>query len=383
MKEQIYIKAALTNPVSLNALKNIVKESEVFEIADREQRIKPSVLFYELNGNPDMDFQVIHSFMKDEHIPYLFLLAEKPSSDALMRAIKAGAREVFSPTLKKGEVITALDRLKSEILLTQPTSQTTTGRIINVVGSKGGVGTTTVAVNLATTLVDQRKGSKVALLDMNTLFGEIPLFLDLHAKFHWGEITRNIDRLDESFLSNVMEKHSSGVRVLTSPAYLNGHVPPTPEIIDRMLLLMQSMFDYIIIDNGQATDETSLRILQLSDMVLLVSILSLPCLGNAKKIIQSYTNLGYASREKIHLVVNRFLKKTDISLNEAEASINKKIFCVIPNDYRATMSAINQGKSLIEMGSKSGIISSFKTMVDLVAGKNVVKGKKRKRFLFI
>ncbi len=102
-----------------------------------------------------------------------------------------------------------------------------------MLGSKGGVGTTTVSVNLAVALSNSKRHS-VALLDMNTVFGEIPLFLEIQPKFHWGEITKNIDRLDDTFLMNVLSKHSSGVHILPSPAYLNGHQSPTPEIMERL-----------------------------------------------------------------------------------------------------------------------------------------------------
>ena len=78
--------------------------------------------------------------------------------------------------------------------------------------------------------------------DLADLFREIPLFLEMAPKFHWGEITKNIERLDETFLNNVLTRHRTGIQVLPSPAYLNGHVRPTPEIMSKLMALMRRMF---------------------------------------------------------------------------------------------------------------------------------------------
>jgi pilus assembly protein CpaE len=383
MKTPLYVKMALTQPQSRQTLTDVVRRTGGVEFANGANAERASVLFYELNGNPDMDFEVIGSFREKEGIPHLFLLSEHPTQEVLMRAIKAGAREFFTAPLKAEEVASALEKIKAQAEETASSSERTSGRIVTVVGSKGGVGATTVAVNLAAALAAQNSGARVALLDMNTLFGDIPLFLDLKAKFHWGEITRNLDRLDEAFLNNVLERHASGVSVLTSPGHLNGHEAPTPESMDRLLGLMQTQFDVTVIDTGQATDDTALRILQLSDTVLLVSVLSLPCLSNVNRIIQSFTGLGYTSRENIQVVVNRYLKKTEISLADAEAGIGRKVFGIVPNDYRATMSAINQGKPVIELAPKSGLAAGFRRMAESLAGTDPSAPRKRKRFLFL
>jgi pilus assembly protein CpaE len=250
-----------------------------------------------------------------------------------------------------------------------------------VMGSKGGVGTTTVAVNLASALVHQKSSPTVALLDMNTLFGDIPLFLDLQSKFHWGEITKNIDRLDDTFLMNVLDKHPTGICVLTSPGYLNGHIEPTPDIMERLLCQMQSMFDFIIVDAGQSTKDTSLKVTQMAEALLLISTLNLPCLSNTSKLVQSYLNMGYATRDKIKIIINRYLKKGEISLKDAEAGLQQELFWVVPNDYETTMSAINHGKSLIEHCPKSTLSKSFRDMAASFDGAAASSSKSR-RWLF-
>ncbi|MBE9551041.1 MAG: cobyrinic acid a,c-diamide synthase, partial [Proteobacteria bacterium] len=221
----------------------------------------------------------------------------------------------------------------------------------------------------------------VALIDRNMLFGEVPLFLEIKPSYHWGEITKNIDRLDSTFLMNVLSKHSSGVYVLPSPASLNGHDPATPEIMEHLLSLMQRMFDFVVIDGGQSLDETSLKMLEMSDTVLLVSILSLPCLSNTKKLLKSFYTLGYPARERIKVIINRHLKNPEISLKDSEAAIDKEIFWTIPNDYRKTLSAINQGKPLSQLASRAPITKSVRELGYALSKSGEKHEKKGWRFL--
>jgi pilus assembly protein CpaE len=118
--------------------------------------------------------------------------------------------------------------------------------------------------------------------------------------------------------------------------------------------------------------------------VLLVSTLSLPCLSTANKLLQSFTNLGYAGRDKMKVLVNRYLKKGEITLQEAAKGISQDFFWVIPNDYTSTMSAINQGQPLQRIHPKAAVTRSIGEMAQaLVAGpKDASKAKKRRGLFF-
>jgi pilus assembly protein CpaE len=295
----------------------------------------------------------------------------------LMQAIRMGVKEFFPQPIKRSDVEQALKRFKERRVHAVPVAHHKSGKLISVLGSKGGVGTTTISVNLAVTLAEQEKDRSVAILDMNTLFGEIPLFLEISPKYHWGEITKNIERLDDTFLMNVLSKHSSGVHVLPSPGYLNGHQAPTPDIMERLLDLMKRMFDYVVIDCGQSTDETALKTIQMSDEVLLISVLSLPCLANTNKLLKSFIDLGYQRKERIKVVMNRYMKKSEITLQDAKKGIGHDMFWIIPNDYGTTMSAINNGKPLSKIAPKSKIVKSFKEMVEIMFPRDKSESKKK------
>jgi len=302
------IKLDIKNPAIAKQFSEIIGSIKGCRILKQDDTLTPNLQIFEINGNPE-ELNLIQSLLNTGKLQEIFLTSEKTDPEMLMQAIRMGVKEFFPQPIRRSDVEQALKRFKERRAHAAPVIHQKSGTLISVVGSKGGVGTTTIAVNLAMTLAEQENDPSVAILDMNTLFGEIPLFLEISPKYHWGEITKNMERLDDTFLMNVLSKHSSGVHVLPSPGYLNGHQAPTPDIMERLLDQMKRMFDYVIIDCGQSTDETALKTIQMSDEVLLISVLSLPCLANTNKLLRSFIDLGYVRKERIKVVINRYMKK--------------------------------------------------------------------------
>jgi pilus assembly protein CpaE len=382
MQNRLYtIKLSLKNRQLRQNICEILAATGEFDVLEERDSRKPDLLFFELGENAEKEMAMIESLLKTNDVGAVFLTAEYADPAILMRVIRLGAREFFPQPINTDDVKQALQAFKEQQTESMHKGEKKSGKIISIFGSKGGVGTTTVAVNLAMSLLQAQNGQSVVLLDMNTLFGEVPLFLEMSPKFHWGEITKNIDRLDDTFLTNILTRHQSGIHVLPSPAYLNGHVRPTPEIMSRLLDLMKRMYDYVLIDTGQSTNDTSLRVVELSDILLLVTILSLPCLANTNRLIKSFLDLGYSDNDRIKIVLNRYTKNGDISLKDAEAGIKKELFWIIPNDYSTTMSAINKGKPLAQIASRAAITKSFEELAGaLHQSKSPVKEKKWRIF---
>jgi len=377
----MHVKVETKDQSLTRQLEDIIGSVEGFSVQTSVDTRPADLLIFELGDDTEKDFQVINSLLDVDAIGEVFYTSRHSDPAVLVQAMRTGGKEFFSQPIKEKEVRQALEKLRERRDKTRIKEPVKIGQIIELLGSKGGVGTTTVAVNLAVSLAEMKGAHSVALIDRNMLFGEVPLFLEIKPNYHWGEITKNISRLDSTFLMNILSKHSSGVYVLPSPASLNGHDPATPEIMEHLLSLMQRMFDFVVIDGGQSLDETSLKILQMSDIVLLVSILSLPCLSNTKKLLRSFHSLSYPSRERIKVIINRHLKNPEISVKDSEVAIDQKIFWTIPNDYRRTLSAINQGKPLSELASKAPITKSVRELAYTLSSRGEKKKEKGWKFL--
>jgi pilus assembly protein CpaE len=357
----IWIKIETKKADLRKKLDEIIHSIEGMKVQMPQDTRQDTLLIFEMGDDIDNEFQHIRSLLNSDEVAEVFLISKNSDPAVLMQAIKIGAKEFFLLPLKEEEVRQALEKFKEKI---NRKKSPQLGKIITIFGSKGGVGATTVAVNLAVNLAQKESVKSVALIDMNMMFGEIPLFLELDPGYHWGEIVKNISRLDSTFLMNILAKHSSGVHVLPSPATLSDSRSAIPEMMSHLIGFMQKLFDFVIIDAGQFVDEISLKIMELSDNILLISLLSLPCISNANKILQSISELKTFPEERIKIVINRYLSKSDIPLDDAEESVHKKTFWTIPNDYGTTVSAINNGTPLYMAAPRAQITRSLNDLAD-------------------
>ncbi len=335
------------------------------------------VLIMEIGDDPEKDFQFVTGVKASGIAGHIFLTAAGTDPEVLLGALKVGAEGFFPQPVNKEEVRNTLLSLKGR-RETAPAGKGTAkkGKIINVFGGKGGVGTTTVAVNLAASLMEMESVQTVALVDINVPFGDIPLFLNIEPPiFDWMEVSKNISRLDSTYLMSILHKHASGIYVLPSPPAPVDD-PNIPKVMDTLMKLMRSMFDLIVVDSGQIMNETSRTILRLSDKVLLVTVLSLPSLINVKRFQSIFRKLGYPYEENVEVVVNRSNQKASVSMEEAEETLNKKIYFAIPNDYRITMSAINQGKPICLVAHGTETATKIRGLASIISGREEKKKKK-------
>jgi pilus assembly protein CpaE len=360
-------------------LEKIVSSIEGFRVQTPTDGRRSDLLILEVGDDVEKEIQVISSLAASNLAGEIFLTSRKPEPTLLVRAMQLGTREFFTQPLEEKAVAEALERFKGRVEASGTRRPVKLGRIVNVVGSKGGVGTTTLAVNLAVSSAENKGAGSVALLDMNMAFGEVPLFLGIKPGYTWGQVAKNISRLDSTFLLSTTFKHDSGVHVLPSPGSLNGHSAPTPEVIQRVLALMKNTFHFIVIDGGQSFDATSLKTAPICDSILLVSQLNLPCLSNTKNLLKALSDAGIGSGDRVKLVINRHLRGADMSVKEAEQIIGKEVFWVVPNDYKTTMSAINQGKALREISNKAAVTKSVEDLALALLGQEVPEEKRRWR----
>ena len=362
MDQKISIRVESKTAGIKKELERIILSMRGFVLTERKGR--PDLLIYELGDASAEEFQLLQSVIDADTVGEVFVTSRQADTDLVLKAMRAGIKEFLPQPLNSHEVKAALVALAQRRQQAARQEATHYGRIIHVMGAKGGVGTTTIAVNLAMILAELKKAGSVALVDLNTVFGEIPLFLSVKPKYHWGHIAGNLNRLDRTFLMNAMAKHASGVHILPSPSYLNGHPPATADIMEHLLNVMKSNFDYIIVDGGQALNDPALKVIEMSQHILLVTLLSLPCLTNTKNVLKSLAGQEAFSKDRLGLIVNRYLKKSDLTLQEAQECVQSEIFWNIPNDYKTTMSAINRGVPLHDLSPKATITKSLASLAD-------------------
>ena len=379
--EALTVRLENVNPRAKEAFAEIIRSVKGLELVDTSEHC--NLLILEVGHNQEEDFHRISEIKTLGEAGEIFLTALQADSDLLIRAMRSGVKEFFPQPLNKDDVLEALLKfLQKEIEGHDVITKAVKGKVFTVFGAKGGVGTTTLAVNLATGIAQLKDNPSVGLVDMNLLCGDVPLFLNMKSVFNWVEVARNISRLDATYLMTILQQHVSGIHVLPAPVMVGDETGMVPELVakvQKVLELMQTIFDFVVIDGGQLMGHISTYLIGISNSVLIVTIPSLPGIINVKKLINAFNDLGYPPESAI-VVLNRYNQQSGISIDEVRKMIKKNIHWSIPNDYRNTMNAINTGIPLTKSALKTDITNKILELVAELSGEIIIKDKEKKSF---
>jgi pilus assembly protein CpaE len=320
----------------------------------------PQLVLIEMHPDQNKTLSRIQAIRSASPTTEIFVTAASTDADVLLHVLRAGVQEFLPQPLQKEDLCHALQRFEARRKDSHPLP-TKRGKLINDLGSKGGVGTTTVAVNLAVSLQEVNPASSVVLVDLNLQCGDVALFLDIEPLHTFGDITSDPSRLDETFLTSVLSRHASGLYLLLAADRAEELHEWTFECLERSLELLQGMFDYIVLDSGHLFDDITVTTLNRPSTLLLVSTLTLPVVCNTKRLVTLLSDLSYPA-ESIKIIVNRYNSKHGISLQDFEESLKQKPFGTIPNDYITASNSISKGRTLSGIYKRAKITKSIKKL---------------------
>ena len=288
----------------------------------------------------------------------IFATSTDKSSETILKVMRAGATEYLLRPVSETDLSFALQKL-GRLWLIKTTPQEQVGRIITVFSPKGGVGVTTLSINLATSIYESTMKPTI-LMDLDLNAGDVTTFLNMKASYTISDVTTNISRLDKSFLQGVIQKHATGISVLAEPMKVEEAISISAGEIKKVLGLLKTMYNYIIIDTETLLDRIMTAI-EISDMIVIVFVMSLPSITNIQKYLKFFDKKGIG-RDKIKLVVNRYLKKGDIRIEDAEKALNHPIYWNVPNEYDTAMTCLNRGVPLSIGAPKSDLNHNIKEL---------------------
>ena len=239
-------------------------------------------------------------------------------------------------------------------------------KIISVFSNKGGIGKTSLATNLALELAKITK-ENIALIDLNFQMGDITTFLDLKPSFNISYMLENLDKINETFLLSTLERYkSTSLYVLADPPYFKQADNIQPRQITRLFDTLKETFSYIIVDAEASFDGKNIAALDNYDLIMLVTVANLPALRNTQRCLELFEKLGY-DREKIKIVVNRYMENDEIKEVDIEKVLSKDIYWKIPNNYFAIMSAINKGIPVSDVNYTTNVSQSYKKLAQQIS----------------
>lgn len=224
-------------------------------------------------------------------------------------------------------------------------------RVILFYGAKGGVGTTTIAINSAIAL-HKELGRRVCLIDASLQFGDHRVFLDLGLDRMSIVDLATAPTVDIDLIHQILVKHESGIELLLAPPSPETAELVTADHLPSLINLMRNDFDFIVIDIDKRLDEVNLRIMDVADTIYLVMTADLPCLKNVRLVLETIGHLGY-SQDKVKLILNRSNAFTGINVKNAESALKRKIDFQVINEYRSAIGALNSGAPFMYTKSDS------------------------------
>lgn len=304
-----------------------------------------------------------------EHLSHLhphmaiILLCQTHSADFLLQAMRVGVREVVSLPLVSADLVQALERIEGKLIQRVRAE----GKVLAFISCKGGSGATFIATNLGYALASE-ENKRVALIDLNLQFGDASLFVsDQKPMTTISDVSRDIHRLDASFLSSSMLNVAPNFSLLAAPDDPAQVGDVKPEHIDKILKLARRHYDFIVLDVGRSLDAVCIRALDQADMIFPVLQTTLPYIRDGKRLLGVFRSLDY-EKEKVHLIVNRHEKNGEISLHDLELAYGTKDLRTVPNHYEAAAASVNQGVPILKLDKTSPVSKALQAFAAALAG---------------
>lgn len=293
----------------------------------------------------------------------IFAVSSDTQSDEIIKAMRSGCSEYLAKPLRPQQVLDALVQLESKPAGKIPGEK---GRVVTLMGAKGGTGVTSLALHLALSLVQKRQ-RKCLLVDQHPALGDLALYLGLgRHQYSFYELVHNMDRLDADLLQGFLLQHSTGLSVMDSPEAIHAFPNAASDAIEHTLAFLAENYEFVIIDCPPGLSEDTCSAIRQSDRLAIVITPELPAIHNAIRAIEYLTGLHYPE-ENIDVVLNRSSRRGALNDREIEVSLRRHIAVKVPNNYDMVVNAINAGMP-IDLSRKSELAAPFDFWGDLLIG---------------
>ena len=301
----------------------------------------------------------------DPKSPSIFLFLHEITTNSLWKALRLGVKECFSFPIRVEEFQEALDRLPTPDASLEVAETT---RVVSFLGSKGGVGNTFIATNVAHLLAQEQKGL-VLLMDLDLRYGQVIYFFDVQPKYNVIDVIENFERLDKTYLQSLFHSYDKFLSILPAPSRLEEAEAVTGEHLEKILRYLKNsrLFSWILLDCCHQMDEVTLKALELSDDILLVTNPSIPALSNAKKLLEllQLLDLGGVRSE---VILNSWQKRGDLGEAEVVSFLGREVTSKITFDPQQVGRCINEGRPMEELAPRHTVCQELKAIAARLLG---------------
>lgn len=362
------------------------KASRGQEGIDLAVELQPDIVLMDINM-PDMD-GITATMQLSAKVPTtaVIMMSVQNEPDILRRAMLAGAREFLAKPFSLDELISAIRHVSrlarpAPVVAAAPTvGGAPTGRIaeakgaqiITVVGSKGGVGRTMLATNLAVA-IRRATNKQVALVDASLHFGDVGVMMNVADGKTIADIVPQARSLDRELMEDILVPHGTGVRLLLAPPTPQDAETVTAEHLRASIALLAKMVDYVIVDARPGFDDAMLSIMDASDHMLLMLTMEMTAIKDTRQFLEISELLGYPI-DKIRLVLNRWNTYSGIPVQDIAENLKRELQIKIPDDPTAVLRSINEGAPLVESHPEHRVSVEIKRLATSLVVDDIEEG---------
>jgi len=326
------------------------------------RQYQPNIVLMDVNM-PDMDgITAAERINQDVPVAQVIMVSVQSEADYLRRAMLVGARDFVTKPFSAEELISTIRRVHRMAQARMPAMPTAgpagsvagmpmaaaprqrkQGKIIATFGTRGGIGTTLLAINLAVCL--NRADRKAALMDASLHFGDVSVMLNLQPARSIADISKVFADLDAELIETMLTPHTSGVKALLAPGRPEMADVVTPEHIKSILAEMRLMFDFIVVDTTRTLKDETLVVLDNAEKIVLLGTPDIPSIKNARTFFEIAEALKYPA-DKIVFVLNKVDRRSVLSAKDIEQAVKHPVAAQLPMDEPTAVGSVNRGVPL-------------------------------------
>lgn len=352
------------------------------EAVDRVKELQPHVVLMDINMPQMNGIEATAQISQIAPRTKVIMVSVQDDSQYLKQAFRAGAVDFVAKPITSAELAQAIERAyvpgqpEPAVVPAAPASPAPggsggwptqpgpaqEGRVIGVLGFKGGMGKTLLAVNIGVALA--KAGKKVIVVDTNLLFGDVSVFLNSkgqHNIVDFSHLVEELDQFDREILPTIVVSHESGLKLLVAPSNPGEAEPISSQTMLNAISVLRREFDYVIIDTSTSLDEILLAVIQSSDKLLLVSTPVMPAIKNAKILINELAS--FEAMDKAVIILNQLDKNIRITPDQIGNYLKIPVTVQIPYDPMVN-EAINQSIPLVTLDPRRA--TCVKPILDVV-----------------
>jgi len=284
--------------------------------------------------------------------------------DYIVRFLRTSKKDFIEKPIIRNNLVSIINEIVEKKTSVQDFSGQ--GKIITVFSNKGGLGKTTVSVNLAKQLADREIYEKVVLVDMNMFLGDVTTFLDMEPPYDLEYIAEKVKKNED--ISDIPARYSdSNLYVIADSPYRDFSNNIDKASILKLFNALRKQYKYTVVDCSSSITEKTKFLFDYADLILLISEANLPTLRNCKKCLDLLERIN--EDKKTELVLNRYSFDDDCTVDDVEVVLQKNIFAVIPNDWQNITDSINRGLTLSDSNKKTAVCEAFSELASMVSEK--------------